>query len=79
MSEDRQEQCETCKWWDNRDFSITTDAPIGYCRRNPPQILVGEYGSPGRHKYEGIWNATEFPITEEEDFCGEWTRKNKPH
>ena len=50
--------CATCAHWDT-----VPDAERGLCRRFAPRPVVGQTGS----------IATDWPVTEDTDWCGEHT------
>ncbi len=65
MSE-RQERCETCRWWDQSE----TDGTACPCKRYPPVLTASQFPSMSEEDRErGIW-----PYTESFDWCGEWQR-----
>lgn len=63
--------CEGCRYWDRRN----ADSEVGRCMRHPP-VIVPEFANPfgdeGMSLFDLQWNATTWPITDGEDFCGEW-------
>ena len=68
-----QESCASCRFW--RRDKTTVVYETGYCRLNPPTI-VGAYiheHKPGMDK--NLIDATNFPVTFDDDWCGKWERK----
>lgn len=73
---ERVERCDRCRWWDCSD----TMPGSGLCRRYPPQLLpsaleqASDEGPGGWVKFDAfatrVWA---FPITLDQDFCGEFT------
>ena len=59
---DREQRCETCKFWAYDD-----GVDIGSCRRHAP-IKAGRYKK-NDFKYRAIW-----PWTESGDWCGDWEK-----
>jgi hypothetical protein len=53
--------CKTCRWWVDEGEKTPSGSSIGDCHRLPPQCRPDNYGT--------------FPVTFDDDFCGEW----KPH
>ena len=54
--------CGSCKFWEQ----LCDKSPDGYCRINPPVILL----FPGRDPDEQV--ETRWPVTMEEDWCGKF-------
>lgn len=67
------ETCGNCRWWANVD---TESSGLGECHRYPPRMatdMVIEIGIPHWdtvRPQDGGW-----PLTFEDDFCGEWAGK----
>ena len=59
-------RCKNCIWWDNQHGGLEEYKPYGgYCRKHKPiSVLKGE-------RYIGEW-----PIVDENDFCGEFRGEN---
>jgi hypothetical protein len=75
------EKCGTCRFWqegtdatwpNNRGESDTT----GHCRRLPP-VMVGKAVDPACDQSRYL--ATQFPVTDSGDWCGEWRSKPFTH
>ena len=68
--------CWNCKWCHNVGCGETrSDA---YCQRFPPQSV-----SSGHHPDEDFHNEESvkhwfYPSVDNDDWCGEWTAKDKP-
>ncbi len=55
--------CKNCKWWDEEaDYH----SDMGHCRRFPP--LLCEQNATN-------WSKASFPETKENDWCGEFRKK----
>lgn len=66
MSEQR---CKECRWWQRQQQmsgpSLVMLADVyGLCKRFPPQLAKDKFGM--------------FPVTMDEDWCGEFTVIEKP-
>ena len=65
-TESMYESCSTCRYWEG-----TTG--VGFCRRSHPVIveaIVEEQLTDGN--LHAVEEATRFPITHGEAWCGEW-------
>jgi hypothetical protein len=62
---------------------------IGFCRRNPP-VLINRWRvndprqqrfRPNEHasRFDMAWSGTFFPITESDQWCGEWQEDHRSH
>ena len=58
-------ECNQCFFWDTGSL---TD--MGYCRRNPPSVKLGESGT--------VKNSAVWPVTKSYDWCGEYVPRDKP-
>lgn len=59
------EECRNCKFFQTASYGHT-NGHMGFCRRNPPQILEAQ-------KHAELGNEEErFPYTTESGYCGEW-------
>lgn len=58
---ERKERCETCRWWSR-----------GECHAHPPVVLL-PFVEIDYHTCRQ--QHTEWPVTAESDFCGEWRGK----
>ncbi len=72
---DRIERCETCKFWDWLGNEPEPETDKGLCRRLPPVIpptatALVEWHGPGDIPYGSL--AAVYPITDQDDWCGEW-------
>lgn len=66
------ENCESCKYWDNK---ASENDELGDCRRFPPvksDLVCKNQVADGASLEDAEWVATSFPITIETDWCGEW-------
>lgn len=61
--------CSTCRFW---RLNVTSDA-VGSCRRSPPRLMSEpERGKVGEDHIEALWQATRYPVTSEDGWCGKW-------
>jgi hypothetical protein len=86
--------CSHCRFWDGNIYREEFDIPAyGYCKRYPPvPVTQGKISGipenldlmePQRASFFLDWRTRTMPIfglpvTEINDFCGEWSPKNKP-
>ena len=54
--------CETCRFWDKKDFRSTEDK--GQCRRYPPVVTL--------EGIEGMRLTGDWPFTFKTNWCGEF-------
>jgi len=71
--------CETCRWWEG---GVTKNGN-GICRRHTPKAVVAVAWVPKLLRaFGGVtsmqWPA-QWPITEEDDWCGEHQPKEPDH
>ena len=60
------ESCESCRFWKQSQMGVINGD--GKCRIRAPQICTDEYGG----------SVTDFPLTEINEWCGEWQEKKVP-
>jgi hypothetical protein len=72
-----EQRCENCRFWER--FTYEFDGQTGDCVRYPPQIKLGlwqdidlDEGEDPPTQQGTLWNASQYPVTEERDWCGEW-------
>jgi hypothetical protein len=72
-------ECKTCKYWDQEVMESHGDG-IGECRRFPPfisdQIYKKQLVASNGNIEDARWIATIYPITAQQDWCGEWKAKD---
>jgi len=71
-------RCETCRFWDTTESGAMTaasdaDVPCGSCRRMPPVLCFDGPDNDGVEPCKSFnW---QHPVTEADDWCGEWQPK----
>lgn len=78
------EMCETCKWWDSKSRLLAVDETVGdipgFCRRHPPSFCAMPKDDDSDDMAERIchqWIYWRHPVVQWDDFCGEWTPKER--
>lgn len=66
MSE-RQERCETCRFWEEGD-----SRGVGECHRLPPSLIEGQFVDRTDVVFPKEPRRRVFPETDNGDWCGEW-------
>ena len=62
---DRQERCETCRWWEYWDDACNTQYRLGECHRHAPiPLLCADDPT--------MIGKQQWPNTRAIDFCGEY-------
>jgi hypothetical protein len=71
---EREQRCETCRFWEWGHAGDKDQGYLGMCHRNPPTFAPREatedyYGNsvPVLPSQMGL-----FPLTDEHDWCSEW-------
>ena len=66
-------RCNNCMWWDSIHQRLKLAPPIeliqtaGFCRKHKP----------GSHRINGPWYVGVQPLTDADDFCGEFREEAK--
>jgi len=61
------ESCENCQFWYPLDMGV-----VGSCRRFPPKLVVGQADMEQATCVALIPGAWDYPVTDSDDWCGEW-------
>lgn len=76
---DEESNCGNCYFWKHAGGSLGHDEDgHGECRRRPPAVidsLVNLHDDP--ELTTTVWDATRFPISWHQDWCGEYRHKNR--
>lgn len=59
-------KCETCKFWKKANEPMT----IGECRRHAPKAIGWVGGNDDEDRIPPV--VAVWPVTTNDDFCGEW-------
>ncbi len=65
--------CAICHYWrstETVEFANDTPREIGQCRRHAPRIVDAFVGDASDEHL--TWQATRFPVTSADDWCGEF-------
>ncbi len=73
--------CDGCQWWKRETYNGENEdvramvTKRGQCRRHAAQAMIGtDHDSQGQAIHCG---AFEWPITQEDDWCGDWDKKEE--
>ena len=62
-----EQRCETCRFWQfSEEATHSSSMSMGHCHRQPPGFVMVE-------KRNQRWAAGRWPLTEGDDWCGEWS------
>jgi hypothetical protein len=69
-------KCEDCKWWQLAEQRVGAWFELGWCKRNPPTMTIGQCFPDNRWDGDGHpWGRGIFPLTDRDDWCGEFVSK----
>lgn len=74
-------ECKTCRFWHKAEEQYV----FGDCHRYPPvtgftfDIRPGKWGEGGSATISRNPARTEYPNTNQDEWCGEWRVENKSH
>lgn len=65
--------CRLCLYWSEDPG----DYQVGYCCRYPPTIVPDPDRPSGRLTRRDIFGETQFPVTDRNEWCGEWKEREE--
>lgn len=72
-----QEACANCRYWASKQSRLAVlkyPDDVGECRRHAPRgpVVLGAYDPKGKTH---AWLLSPFPVSPDDDWCGEWAGK----